>query len=319
MLGRRSPRRGRTYLRGGITLCFSGTCRCPPGSATMTNNIRTVLAFAVLMSQPACVLRSEPGEQGAPGKDGKSGQEGPPGPPGEVGPPGEQGPPGPLDATQFIQNSTTQQSASFNVSGSGTVGGDLSIAGNSVFSLFPFYRITPNQVLKGTTTGTNDSVTGWLFGDPSCASIEFVQTVNYNVPWGSRTAEEQALLTAMGRPNQQYLASSFNIYRLLWTQAGCGTLYSSTPALPYLTTAAFTRLESGAIAEMWVTGITSAWTLTGTHLQPNYLGYQNPTPKATSGSGSILFAMPATVAGWVDLTTPLNWGWFPYLPANIDQ
>lgn len=89
--------------------------------------VRTVAAVGALMLA-GCV----------PGREGPQGEK------------GEQGPPGAVDATQFIQNGTAPQSASFNVTGSATVqslavsgaanvgdsatvSGSLSVAGQSAF------------------------------------------------------------------------------------------------------------------------------------------------------------------------------------------
>jgi hypothetical protein len=77
----------------------------------------------------------------ADGKDGDPGSMGAMGDMGDKGDQGDQGIPGPVDPTMFIQNGSNAQTASFNVTGTGTVGtlavggdasagGDLAVTGN---------------------------------------------------------------------------------------------------------------------------------------------------------------------------------------------
>ena len=63
-----------------------------------------------------------PGDKGDPGPAGPAGPDGPAGPAGAAGP---QGPAGVVDYTQAIANGTTAQTANFNVTGTGTVGGAM--------------------------------------------------------------------------------------------------------------------------------------------------------------------------------------------------
>jgi hypothetical protein len=106
------------------------------------------------------------GAMGNPGMKGDKGDTGPAGPPGDAGPPGIQGlkgdpgtvvvvsavdggtvvldggvaivagppgppgPPGTIDPSQVILNSTSAQAATFNITGDGGIGGNLSIGGD---------------------------------------------------------------------------------------------------------------------------------------------------------------------------------------------
>lgn len=194
--------------------------------------------------------------------------------------------------------------------------GQLSLDGVNVLDMFPFYRMTANQALNGTA----NTITGWEINSGAGVTVTHLFTVNNNVVWGSRSAEEQALLTAMGRAGTQHITSPFRVYRMSWTTQGSWTMYQRIAKLPSYTTAAFTKLESGQISGQWATGATSTWSLTGTHAAPSASGYDHIHPISASPSGSILVAMPAAVAGWVDLSRPINWGWFPYVPlSTVDQ
>ncbi len=224
----------------------------------------------------------------------------------------------------YLQNQTASpQTASFNITGSGTFGGDLHAGGNifigpnNLMNMFPFYRISSNQILTGTTGGTsanNDTVNGWSANAACGVYLRYMFTVNTNVLWANRTPEEQALLTAMGRAGTQYIERAFNVYRLGWNNGPCSwTFFQHAPDQPSMTTAAFTKLEAGTIVGFWANGISTSWALTGTHLGPNINGYSHPHPATSTATGSLLIAMPATVVGYVDLTNPVNWGWFPYV------
>jgi hypothetical protein len=183
-------------------------------------------------------------------------------------------------------------------------------SGSSVF------RITTNQVLAGTETGGVDTVNSWSV-NPACGvTFKFMFKVDTNVVWTARTAEEQALLTAMGREGTQYIERAFNVYRMSWSSVCPWTMFQHVPMQPMLTTAAFTKLESGVIEGQWATGIKSTWGLSGTHILPGIGGYAHPHPNTTTATGSILIAMPATVVGYVDLNRPINWGWFTYMSAD---
>ena len=258
------------------------------------------------------------GSNGAPGAAGTSGSAGVTGPAGATGP---MGPTGVVDPATAIANGTGPQSASFNITGAATIGTSLTLGGTNIVSTYPFFRITSNQILTGTQTGTNsDTVSGWTINSGGCGvALKWIQTVSNGVLWANRTPEEQALLTAMGRPNIQYVANAFNIYRMSWSAVCPWTFYQHIPNSPQFTVAAFTKLESGVITGWWATGIQSSWSLTGVHAGASAEGYSHPHPATSSVTGSLLIAMPAYVPGYVDLTQPINWGWFPYVSADVTQ
>ena len=214
-----------------------------------------------------------------------------------------------------LQAATADLSTTVDTLEAGEFGG-LSINGANVMDMFPVYRMTANQELNGTA----NAITGWDINAGAGVSVTHVMTVSNNVPWASRSAEERALLTAMGRAGTQYIKSPFRVYRMSWITAGNWTMFQHITQLPNYTVAAFTKLESGQISGHWAEGATTSWRLTGVHGIPGASGYDHIHPTSISSSGSILVAMPAAVAGWVDLSRPINWGWFPYVPmSTVDQ
>ena len=86
-----------------------------------------------------CACGGSPGPEGQTGASGPTGPAGPQASTGPEGPTGSQGATGPTgptaDAALFIQNGTAPQTAAFNVTGGGTVGGDLAVAKNSALGM----------------------------------------------------------------------------------------------------------------------------------------------------------------------------------------
>jgi hypothetical protein len=88
--------------------------------------------------------------------NGPAGPEGPQGPAGATGPIGPQGPPGVPATGTYIQNGSAQQTgASFNIDGTGTLGGSLTAGGLSLSSL-------PGASLQLPNADSNGGVTGWV-------------------------------------------------------------------------------------------------------------------------------------------------------------
>ncbi len=175
----------------------------------------------------------------------------------------------------------------------------------------PFYRLTKNQVLSG----TDQSIPSyWRSG--AGMTFTLIQSVNTGIEWADRTPEEQSLLTAMGKSGIKHIYQNFNIWRMDWISAEpIYTMYQrinmSTPS----TTAAMTKLLSGIIDGHWANGVTSEWKLTGSYHGRDNLSYRHPHPYKRSETGSLLFALPATVAGHVPLDANV-WGTFPYIGDN---
>lgn len=147
--------------------------------------------------------------------------------------------------------------------------------------------------------------------------------INSGTAWSSRSAQEQELLTAMGRSGITHLVPSpIIVYR--WSApAGrspgnyFGAYYNLKYRDNHITTcAAFTKLLSGTTSTgHWLgSGAKSEWSLTGQYYRGGGGGYVNSHPYAPSNGDSAaeyLIALPAHVDGFVDLSEPKNWWFFP--------
>ncbi|MFT4925640.1 MAG: hypothetical protein ACI8WB_001733 [Phenylobacterium sp.] len=175
----------------------------------------------------------------------------------------------------------------------------------------PFYRISKNQVLNGTTGSVPDH-----WNSNTGLTYTLVQSVIAGKQWADRTAEEQALLTVMGRVGMVYIYVNFNIWRMDWTSqglpAGSYTMYQQVNNSTVITIAAMTKLLSGDINNYWAHGAKSEWSLTGIHSTPTPHGYQHTHPYRQTETGSLLFALPAAITGKMPLD-PTLWGIFPFI------
>lgn len=187
----------------------------------------------------------------------------------------------------------------------------------------PFYRVTPNVLLAGTT---GSIPTGWSSGLGGAAYEKMFDVVS-GTPWSSRSAEEQALLTAMGQSGAQYLSANFSVWKFSWntsTTAVYGLLVKFTQAVG-MTGMCMSRVLSGYYTNGigMTAGITNQWRLTGAYYPPNPKDYLlchmfvggNYNGTTASSSGSILFAMPQLVAGRYPLELQ-KLGLIPYIGAN---
>lgn len=215
------------------------------------------------------------------------------------------------NSAHYIQNNATAtpQAGAINLSGNVSAA-NLFAGGTNVWDAFPFYRSSANQRLAGTAT----SITSWSWNTGAGVSVALQFNVSANKVWDLRSAEEKALLTAMGRTGVQHLAYDFNVYRISWTQECNWLFFQRMHTTGISTTAAFTKMESGSLNNSYYfAGATTSWKLTGQYVGSTEGGYEHPHPACTSTTGSALIAMPANVHGRVDLSKPLNWGFFNYL------
>lgn len=175
-------------------------------------------------------------------------------------------------------------------------------------SELPFYRLSVNQVLNGTTGHVPD---GWNSG--AGVTYTLIQEVKTNTLWKDRTPMEQELLTAMGRENEQFIYHAFNIWRMDWAAgADPHTLFQQVNGATPITVAAMTKLLSGKIYANWAEGATDEWKLTGIYYGLAPHRYLHIHPYRLSGEGSMLFCLPAALAGYHPLTADL-WSMFPYI------
>jgi hypothetical protein len=153
------------------------------------------------------------------------------------------------------------------------------------------------------------SIGGWT-------TIEKIQTVNTDVLWADRTAEEKELLTLMGKSGVQHFSPNFDIVKVSWTaREGHNLPWVSANNLrkdSYVTNGAFVKHLSGAVPYGWYCGgLTNngKWQLCGTHSRGSSLTYINTHPYSHSddGAGSVLIALPCVVDRYVDLKDPTQW------------
>lgn len=171
-----------------------------------------------------------------------------------------------------------------------------------------FYRLSKNQSLDGTTGSVPN-----FWGSGTNVTYTKVQDVVSGIAWNTRTEEEKALLTAMGQENVVHYFKNFSIWRMDWTLDDHGvTLYQNINGGVATTIAAMTKLLSGSISNYWAHGATNQWKLTGEHSAATPYGYHNIHPIRQSPTGSMLFALPAALAGWHPLDAR-KWGFFPYI------
>lgn len=177
-----------------------------------------------------------------------------------------------------------------------------------------YYCLSKNQELMGTTGHVPDH---WNSGNG--VTYTLVQSVNHNVEWLDRTVEEQELLTAMGRKEQMYVYKPFNIWRLDWvTSADRHLMHQQVNGATVFTVGAMTKLLSGEAFYGWAQGATNEWKLTGQHEPLRKHRYHHIHPYRLTGSGSMLVALPAAIAGYVPLN-PKTWGNFPYIGDTQDD
>jgi hypothetical protein len=163
--------------------------------------------------------------------------------------------------------------------------------------------------------------TGWNISSATCKVEEARLTVTASTPWADRAHQEQQLLRAMGREGQRHIAHAFKVWRVTWSNlkehASFCAPFQRDLIMGTRTTAAFVMLESGAVRDFWAEGAeVGKWKLCGTHFDPHCpnpkSGYSHNHPYGdVGGSGSMLVALPALVYGFVDLTEPRNWFFFP--------
>jgi hypothetical protein len=129
---------------------------------------------------------------------GNAGPQGPPGPQGPQGPQGEQGPPGNLTpgSPYYIQNGTaTQSGASFNIDGSGTVGGTLagklmnSTNGYQIGGATILNNNSANDLIIGNNAG-NSTMTGAALQIIGDGAGQAVTTGNSDVFIGTHAGQQ---------------------------------------------------------------------------------------------------------------------------------
>ncbi|WP_440681956.1 hypothetical protein [Cysteiniphilum halobium] len=192
---------------------------------------------------------------------------------------------------------------------------------------YPYWRLSRNQL----GTITNGALDHFVINPNITISFEIYKTIHSDVPWENRDAEEQEILTAMGRHGQRYFAPNyFHIVRIRWSGATPGDTSTGKYWLFYqyinyhnfVTTACYAKLVSGGIevnGGNYFEGVNSQWGICGVTLDLQGASYHHPHPYPSSASGEVLFCMLANVAGCfpLDRNNP-KWGYLPYLERLED-
>lgn len=180
-------------------------------------------------------------------------------------------------------------------------------------NMFP--KASISTLLDNYIPGTKgDFSAGWSI--PAWCTVTTYKTIlNDGTLFASRDAESQDILTAMGYKPAQYFEYDIVIKKIVWTARDGYTLPHVRPivnAYKPLTTAAFVKLNSGAVDGFYCNGAElGKWKLCGTTFCLGNDGYTTIHPynnnSTGTGGGEILIAMAGVVDGHVDLTNPTNW------------
>lgn len=160
------------------------------------------LCCCVVQTDP---VRGQPGEAGAPGPEGDAGPHGSQGPQGEPGP---QGPPGPVDPTQFIQNATTQQTASFNIDGTGAVG---------ALTVGPVLNPTETLEVQGNMKTSGAAFAGSGFGSDMKFNTDAEHNVVYGQVWRTGTLDPGTVSAIFGLNGLSNPVSTLGLVAVLFS------------------------------------------------------------------------------------------------------
>ncbi|WDE04686.1 hypothetical protein SG34_025710 [Thalassomonas viridans] len=182
------------------------------------------------------------------------------------------------------------------------------------------YRQTKNQF--GNLTG--DSLDYFAKNGGITISVSHYRSIVSGTVWASRDAEEQEILTKMGRHGVQHFQPEIRVMKMAWSGYD-STKHSSYTMFPspignnstYCTVASYAKLLSGDIGGQWLQGVNNEWGLCGTHYAVQQGRYLHAHPYAYSPSGEVLFIWPAIVSGRVplDRENP-KWGYYPSLSGD---
>jgi hypothetical protein len=154
----------------------------------------------------------------------------------------------------------------------------------------------------------------------------YEHTVSTGTAYASRSAADQAILTAMNR-QMMHFQPSFQVWRLTMPSGRessyCGAYHMVRHNYGSMyTTGAFIKLISGNVMTgNWCNGYDSSaggWQLCGAHYGASGSGYTHNHPYGASGDSAcvMLVALPMTVWGKINLDHVLNWWPFPSNASN---
>ncbi|MCF6777672.1 hypothetical protein L3V83_13965 [Thiotrichales bacterium 19X7-9] len=182
----------------------------------------------------------------------------------------------------------------------------------------PYWRLTRNQL--GTVT---NGILDYFSVVADCdITFEVYRTIETGIPWDQRDAEEQEILTAMGKSGITYTEPEFNIVKMNWTKNLEGNARTFLQVVHYhtwVTHGSYAKLISGSIRGSYFDGITSSWGLCGNSILLTNASYATPHPYAETDTGEVLFCMLGTMAGRfpISRSKPM-WGFIPYVQQIED-
>lgn len=184
----------------------------------------------------------------------------------------------------------------------------------------PFYRVTKNVTLKPNA----DSSKPVDWGTGTNPDYKLLYTVQNNVPWEDRTADEQELLTAMGHKGARYITTAFNVWEATLHKekenASNYGLLAFFSAAVVMTEMCMSKRVSGDYKGYGMTlGLKDDWSLTGRNFGRGGMGYNishlcaSTDSRMTTETSVIRFALPQLVAGKYPLDSTAELGIIPFL------
>ncbi|TNF65683.1 MAG: hypothetical protein EP298_11110 [Gammaproteobacteria bacterium] len=183
----------------------------------------------------------------------------------------------------------------------------------------PHFRLSRNQI--GTVT---EGILDYFSIVADCdITFEVIRTIRTGIVWEDRDAEEQAILSAMGKEGITHTLPEFNIIKMTWTKKlpkeNSRLFLQSVNYHTYVTHGSYAKLVQGNLRGSYFEGITNEWGLCGgTNLLTN-ASYATPHPYAETETGEVHFCLLGTLAGrFPIIRSKPRWGYFPYLQSILD-
>ncbi|KAB0292024.1 hypothetical protein F2P58_02520 [Vibrio fortis] len=152
--------------------------------------------------------------------------------------------------------------------------------------------------------------------------VSLYRTIVTGIEWADRDAEEQEILTAMGRKGVKHFRPSIRVMKMVWSgfdedKHSRYTIYPNPTmsASTAVTVGSYAMLLSGDIRGAWLNGVKkNEWKCCGYNYKPTPGAYIHSHPGPYSASGEVLFIWAGAVSGHVSLDSKNpKWGYFPSL------
>lgn len=151
--------------------------------------------------------------------------------------------------------------------------------------------------------------------------VSLYRTIVTGIEWADRDAEEQEILTAMGRKGVKHFTPAIRVLKMVWSgyDANNHSGYTIFPSptmsgSTYVTAGCYAKLLSGDIRGHWLNGVNDQWGCCGYKYAPVPGRYIHSHPYVYSTSGEVLFVWAGAVSGLVSLDRDNpKWGYFPSL------